>query len=169
MITLTLATVLAMTSVPYDIILDNLIEEEGKKEVCYLCTTGHKTIGIGRNLSIKPSLPSIGRQVKVGQSITEEEIEILFHGDLIEALHPLIKLPFWKELSPAQQYVLISMNFNLGYRGLNKFKKFLAAIEHKNTILAIQELKNSKWFSQVGHRGPKLVQVLSTDTIAFIA
>ena len=150
-----------LTSTPYDFIYNNLSDEEGVKHIAYLDTRGITTCGIGHNCSENPTTDIIGRNVKVGQSITSSEIQTLFNHDIQKVLLQLQDLSFFKNLTFCQQYVLISMTFNMGYDGLIKFQHFLNALENKCIQTAKDELKNSLWYKQVGDRGQKLVNMIS--------
>ena len=144
------------TSVPYEFIYENLSEEEGIRTVAYLDTRGITTCGIGHSCQATPTKPLIGRDIKVGLSITYAEIEILFNHDIQKVLQSLQSLSFFKSLSESQQYVLISMTFNLGFEGLLKFKQFLSALENHDIQKAKEELADSTWAKQVPNRLKKL-------------
>ena len=58
------------------------------------------------------------------------------------------------------QILLVSLTYNLGEGGIQKFKKFRAAIELRDYKRAAKELKDSAWYKQVGKRGPKYVSIL---------
>ena len=148
------------TNVPYEYIYENLSEEEGEKLVAYTDTRGYTTVGIGHCCSSNPIKLIIGREIKVGQSITPEESKKIFDHDLVNVLSDLQKLDFFKSLSEHEQYVLIDLTFNLGYAGLLKFKHFLEAMREHDNKSAIAELKNSAWFHQVGRRAQYLINLL---------
>lgn len=161
-----LAATMHLTSVPYDSIDTNLSDEEGRKEVAYLCSAGHCTVGVGRNTQANPTLPDIGRNVKVGQSITNSEIDYLLQVDIAKVLRQLNEnIPNFAQYSSAQQYVLISLCFNLGWHGLSQFKRFLSALEKGDINKAIEELNNSLWYKQVGRRGIKLCSILENNKV----
>jgi GH24 family phage-related lysozyme (muramidase) len=58
----------------------------------------------------------------------------------------------WNTLHPSAKSALIDMSFNMGCNGIKTFKNFKAALEIKNYTRAIEEMKDSKWCSQVGTR-----------------
>ena len=63
------------------------------------------------------------------------------------------------ELPEEAQHALVNLSFNLGYNRLSKFKNFRAAIARADYAAAADELVDSKWHTQVGRRGPELVNV----------
>jgi lysozyme len=87
----------------------------------------------------------------------------LFAGDLAEARAIAKKVfPNFHSHNDKMQILLISLCFNLGEKGINKFVKFKEGIAVKNYKTAAKELKNSKWFYQVGDRGRDYVNILNT-------
>jgi GH24 family phage-related lysozyme (muramidase) len=66
-------------------------------------------------------------------------------------------------LDEVRQAALLSLAFNLGNR-LEQFKNFLMAVRVQQWEVAAAHLQNSKWFGQVGHRGPRLVSMIHTGT-----
>ena len=150
------------TDVPYEYVYEQLVDEEGVRSVAYIDTRGYTTLGIGHCCSSNPTKPILGRNVKVGQAITHDEVVKLFDHDLADVLNSLLNLPWFKTLTHNQQYVCISLVFNLGYGGLLKFKRFLEALEAGEIKQAAAELRDSKWFKQVGRRGVKLTHLLES-------
>ena len=48
--------------------------------------------------------------------------------------------------------------FNMGYTRMSKFRKLKANIEKKNWSGASEEMKSSKWYTQVTNRAERLVK-----------
>lgn len=67
-------------------------------------------------------------------------------------------LPWIVDLDDARLGVLINMSFNMGVPGLLAFKRMLAAIQAKDYNAAVFEMKNSKWYLQVGARASRLAR-----------
>lgn len=74
-------------------------------------------------------------------------------------------LPWYREASMVTQTVLINMAFNLGLKGLLKFKNSLGFIKAKNYPQAARNLEKSLWYTQVGSRAKELVKRIETQTI----
>ena len=91
-----------------DLLDHGLRIEEGTKPRPYMDTTGHITIGIGRNLTNKPLKP--------------DEIEYLFKNDKADAERDARSLvPTFDDLSDIRKYVVCDLAFNLGQIGLSLF------------------------------------------------
>ncbi len=129
-----------------------LIKHEGWRNKPYRCPAGKLTIGVGRNLE--------------DRGLSDDEIEHLLENDIKIAVEDLKKIfgeKLWDELSNARKAVLIDMMFNLGYHRFKTFKRMIAAIKRKDFKTAAQEMKNSRWYHQVGHRGAELVWMMFND------
>ena len=133
------------------IVTRQLIEHEGLKLKPYRCPAGKLTIGVGRNLEER--------------GISEEEALYLLNNDIAESIKDLQKIfadaDGFENLPEAVQRVLVDMRFNLGDSGFKSFKKMIKAIKAGNFSEAALEMRNSKWFKQVGSRGKTLVAMMT--------
>ena len=130
------------------VMVDQLIEHEGLRLKPYRCSVGKLTLGYGRNLGDK--------------GITEEEARCLLKNDISECIADLQKIfdgRFWN-LPEIVQRVMVDMRFNLGSTGFKGFKKMIAAVKAEDFAQAALEMKDSKWFVQVGQRGKTLVAMM---------
>lgn len=126
-----------------------LARDEGRRAKPYTDTTGHLTIGIGRNLD------------DVG--LSDDEIDYLFEHDLRRTEDELLRvLPWVATLDEARLGVLLNMSFNLGVAGLLEFRKMLAAVERGDWETAAQEMGDSVWATQVGGRAARLMLQMRT-------
>ena len=151
----------AYTQLPASQIEYQLKQEEGCVPIMYKDTVGFNTCGIGHNCDASPLLPIIGRKLKPGEQLTPEEINRIFEHDLLLVLDQLHEnVDFFPTLDMYTQYVLISMTWNLGIKGLLKFAIFLTAVKKGQTQKALAEMKNSKWAKQVPNRVKRLQHVL---------
>ena len=127
----------------FDWFKQQLIEEEGFKLKPYKDTTGHLSIGVGRNLD--------------DNGITEDEAIFLLENDIVSAYAILRRCyPVINGLNDARQFVLIDMTFNLGIKGIMSFKRMWQAIGESDFDTAAEEMMDSKWAIQVGDRSKKL-------------
>ena len=62
----------------------------------------------------------------------------------------------WEELPKDLQHILINMAFQLGQRGLSRFKKMNSAIERKEWVEAGVEMMDSRWAGQTPNRAARL-------------
>jgi lysozyme len=133
--------------------------EEGKRLKAYVCTAGHKTIGIGHNLDAKPTFNGH----KIPGVITDELCRDLFESDINEVINNLDRVwPFYKQLDDARRDAILNMAFQLGYAGLMKFKKCLLALESGNWEEAKKQALDSSWAKQTPKRANRVAEQLRT-------
>lgn len=133
-------------------LLTDLKTDEGLRLKPYVDTAGKITIGIGRNLT------------DVG--LYEVEVMAMYWNDIAAVAHNLdIRLPWWREKPENVQRVLLNLAFNMGVATLLMFYNFLNFIEKDDYYSAAQDLKRTRWYQQVGERGPRMVaRLLGTKT-----
>ena len=139
-------------------IKEDIERHEGKVPRIYLDHLGYKTLGIGH--LIRQSEPEY--LLKVGDGVSKEAIDEYFNNDLRIAIDDAQRI--FGDLNEHPQdvlRVLVNMSFNLGYPRLNKFVKMKQAIAQKNYLRAADEMKDSRWYTQVGRRGPELFELMS--------
>lgn len=125
----------------YDELVKQLRKFEGFKGEPYIDTQGYQTIGIGTKLPI-----------------TEEEAELLLKHRLKQRVNQLNVLKLDDlDIKEEAKIILYDMAYNLGAKGLLKFKKMWKALENKDYLEASKEMQDSKWFKQVGRRSKELV------------
>ncbi len=129
-----------------------LTTHESYRQFPYADTTGHLTIGIGRNLS--------------DRGISTTEALALLDDDIFYFTSKLANvLPYFSELSDNRQIVLVNMCFNLGIHGLLEFREMLAAIQARDFEKAASEILNSKAASQNLNRYEQLSYIMKTGTL----
>jgi len=97
----------------------------------YVDTVGKTTIGYGRCLDTK--------------GISTAMALMMFSEDIADAIDIARRVcSVYDQLSRARQLVMISMAFNLGMVGLNKWVRFLNAIHKEDWNEAADELLDSK-------------------------
>jgi len=141
-----------------------LILHEGLRLNPYYCTRGKQTIGIGRNLDDNPI--TLEEKAVVGDwehGITKQGALYLLRNDISRFEKQLEqKISFWKSLDDERQYALLDMTFNLGLKGLLKFKNMLQAIEQKDYTLASEECLNSHYAKETGKRSLRISCLIRT-------
>ena len=126
-----------------------LKKHEGVKYELYKCTSDKWTIGVGRNLE------------DVG--ISEEEADYLLQNDIertIELMDDYI--PWHDNLDLVRHEALVNFVFNVGIGTAMKFKKAMSALEEGNYDVAADEMMDSNWSKQVGHRAVEVTQMIRT-------
>lgn len=104
---------------------------------------GNPTVGIGRNLATA--------------GITADEARYLCRNDIAKAVAALDRAyPWWRQLSPIRQMQMVDLMFNMGPGTLAQFHAFLGAMQAGNWPEAVDQLQASKWWHQVGQRGPMI-------------
>lgn len=133
--------------------LKNLLTtHEAYKQFPYVDTTGHLTIGIGRNLT--------NRGVSLSEALQLLNDDIDYFSQKLTSF-----LKFYDTLNEPRQMVLVDMCFNLGVQGLLNFTHMMLALEATDFERAADEMLNSIWASQVGDRAKMLAQIMRTGVL----
>lgn len=104
----------------------------------------------------------VGPDSRINKIQAERMLEQL----ILELDAQLKNVLFWfSDASFVTRTVLINMGFNLGLRGLLKFRNTLTFIKEKNYQQAAKNMTLSLWYKQVGARAKELAQRMKTQTI----
>jgi lysozyme len=115
----------------------------------YHCSANRLTIGYGRNIE--------------DRGISLNEAEYLLANDIRDCREALTRDYSWfTALDDVRQAALTDLVYNLGAARLAGFQKFLAAMGRGDYARAGAELVDSKWYTQVGRRGPRVVGMIKT-------
>lgn len=131
---------------------DLIQRHEGKSLKLYKDSLGLYTIGYGRLLD-----PSMG-------GISDDEALYLLDNDIAKAHVACGAYPWFAKLSDAREAAMLDLMFNMGPKRLAGFVKFLTAMSKEDWNTAADELMNSKWYGQVGKRGPEIVALIRSET-----
>ena len=130
-------------------LIQQLKRHEGFRGMPYLDTEGELTIGYGRNLEARP--------------LTEDEATYLLVSDLPRYEARLLAIrPLVASLDPVRRAALLNMAYNLGTRGLRKFRRMWTAIEQSDWERAADEAMDSRWARQVKGRAHDIAYMLRT-------
>jgi len=135
--------------------------EEGRRLKAYTCTAGHKTIGIGHNLDVKPAFNG----QRIPDIISDQICDLIFDRDLNDTITQLNFV--WlanTKLDPARRDAVINMCFQLGINGVMKFKLMLNALERSDWVAAKAHALNSSWAKQTPERAERVAEQLLTGT-----
>lgn len=127
-------------------VTDQLKIDEGFRDKIYQCSANKNTIGYGFNLDAN----------KLPEPIAEQ---LLIHG-ILQCMEELSNYGWYNALDTNRQGAIVNMCFNIGLPSLLKFKNMIAAIKDGDYELAAIEMKESKWFKQVGDRAVRLIRVM---------
>lgn len=122
---------------------EQLKADEGFRSKVYRCSEGVQTIGYGRNLESK--------------GVTQQEAEQMLDNDIRDADNECRRrIPCYPYLDDDRQGVVLNMLFNLGWPRLQRFTRFLKALEQRDYAKAADEMLDSLWHEQVGARAERL-------------
>ena len=133
-----------------------VMRDEGFRGTSYKDTVDIWTVGYG-------STRLFGVPVKETTICTTEQARAQLRADLYQAIIDCEKLfDTWETLDSIRQEILVNMCYNLGSVGLSNFRNMRSAIRHQEWKRAAEEMVDSKWYSQVGGRGQRLVAAMKS-------
>jgi lysozyme len=121
---------------------------EGLWTNIYRCSENKLTIGYGHNLEAR------GISIKAAEQILDD--------DMADFTNKAEQYPWFKDLDPARQAVIVDMLFNMG--SLDDWKRFQACLTTKDFEGAAKAMEQSLWFKQVGRRAPRNIQVMRSGS-----
>jgi lysozyme len=131
---------------------NQLEEHEGLELHPYTDTTGHLSIGVGRNLE--------------DRGISHDEAIYMLRNDIQVVEEELEdNVPVIEDLNAPRQMVLANMAFNLGVPTLLQFENMLDALEHEDFDRAADEMVDSLWAEQVGERAAELSEIMRSGSL----
>ena len=129
--------------------------EEGRRRSAYKCTNGFWTIGVGHRLTDK----ELGMYE---ERISNSEVDNLLETDITEATEAAKKYPWFDKLNEARQAVVISMIFQLGKFGFDKFQNTIKLLaKHQYDAASVQMLM-SLWAKQTPERAKRHAEQMKT-------
>lgn len=129
-----------------------LTTHEQFKQFPYHDTTGHLTIGIGRNLT--------------DRGISQTEAFALLDDDISYFCSRISHAcGYFDALADNRKIALVDMCFNLGVNGFLGFNNMQSALERGDYEMAAQEMLDSKWATQVGERAVTLANIVRTGEL----
>ena len=128
-----------------DAIRKMIQRHEGFKGEVYLDHLGNPTIGYGHCFAVGSKLPN-------------DILEAIFDYDFKLAEQGYTTLDL--ELDDVRKGALIDLIFNMGLPRLKNFKLMLAALKRKDYLRASEELKCSRYYSQVPVRAEEIRKII---------
>lgn len=129
-----------------------LVDHERYRQFAYADSTGHLTVGFGRNLT--------DRGVSVSEAFYLLDDDISYFTNKLNHY-----FPGFKSLDENRQIALIDLCFNVGVQGFLNFKRMIAALESGDYHRAADEMLDSKWAQQVGQRAITLANIVRTGEL----
>lgn len=129
-----------------------LYRDEGKKYSVYKDSLGYYTIGVGRMVDSRK-----------GGKLSDDEIEYLLNNDIDNIQKQVLnQIPWSCKLSPARLGVLLNMTFQMGIKGVLRFKNTMKMIEVGDYNGAADGMMNSLWAKQTPKRAKRLSTQMRT-------
>ena len=145
--------------------LELVKEAEGFEPHEYRCTAKKLTQGYGRNLEVHPLSDEEKAELNEDGSVSKEVAEKWALKELKECEYKLSQNIIYQKQSDIRKAVLLDMCFNIGYSGLMKFKKMWIALGERDYAEASRQMKDSKWYTDVGTRAKRNVTIMASNTI----
>lgn len=137
--------------------------EEGYREAPYYDHLGFPTVGYGRLIGTK------GAPLSQYRGVIYEKAERVWLDCHIEALRRDMVCSSMKDAyqncDEVRQAVLLSMAYQLGMKGLSKFKKTLGFIEDGLFDCASMEMVESKWADQTPERAERHADMMHSGEL----
>lgn len=128
---------------------ETITRHEGSRLDMYQDTLGIWTIGVGHNIQEKGISPKV--------------MEIMLEEDLEEAISELKRsVSFFSRMPEQVQEALVNLSFNMGIPRLMQFRKTLAYLRDGEFESAADELLDSRYAEQVGHRALEVADMIRT-------
>jgi len=143
-------------------VYEEIASDEGKILHCYMCSEGHKTVGIGHKVlptDPESNLPVHGTydDVPAEECITEERCYELFQHDIQLAIAGCKGLYHnWEEIPQEMRHILVNMCFQLGQTGLSRFKNMNHGVSQEAWGIVSMEMMDSRWAQQTPERAKRL-------------
>jgi lysozyme len=144
-----------------DVLKPRLKEEESVRGKMYKCPAGCNTIGCGHNCDANPLPPDMQGFLEKNGYIIGAMIDTLLDRDVDHAESDARKLfPGFDACTMNRQAAIVDLVFNLGLTRFSRFVRTIDAIRQSDWGTAAAQLQKSKWYTQVGTRGPKVVKLI---------
>lgn len=129
--------------------------EEGRRRSAYKCINGFWTIGVGHRLTDK----ELGMyEERISNRVVDDLLDI----DIADATAAARKYPWFDKLNEARQAVIISMIFQLGKFGFDKFQNTIKLLaKHQYDAASVQMLR-SLWAKQTPERAKRHAEQMKT-------
>jgi GH24 family phage-related lysozyme (muramidase) len=134
-------------------------DHEGKRNRPYKDSLGLWTVGYGHLIGDGKSLPA-----NMNREFSDEEVNAMFEEDYAHHAKAARSIAGYDKLNPGGQAALEDLTFNMGPTWYKKWPKFSAALASGDTTGAADQLRNSKWYGQVGGRAVQIAALIENGS-----
>jgi lysozyme len=136
----------------YDKLLESVKKHEGFRDTVYLDTLNKRTVGFG-HLCVEDHWED-------GKKYDKEYLEEILEKDLQGAIDQTHDMCKDLKISDDAKTIICEMIFQLGGRGVSKFRKMWAALREDppNYFEAHVQMLDSKWASQTSARAYEMAE-----------
>lgn len=139
-------------------------EFEGFSPTVYKCPAGFNTIGYGRNIEANPL--SKDEEALLIDGKVSKEVALQWLKDTLSECYDNLNGLYWFDcLNDARAAAMVDMCYNLGFKGLMKFRNSINFLSQQNYNQASENLKLSRWYSQVKRRGIIITDIIKTGQV----
>ena len=137
-----------------DVLREQISSDEGRVNSLYLCSLGHKTLGVGHLVTLDDpewSLP-------VGTEVSDDRINEAFDSDIAVTIDDCrIIFDDFDNMPEEIKLCLANMAFQLGRSSLSKFKRSIAYANEGNWSALAHEILDGRWAQeQTPHRANRI-------------
>tara|TARA_B100001057_G_scaffold300077_1_gene300214 strand:+ start:688 stop:1113 length:426 start_codon:yes stop_codon:yes gene_type:complete len=130
---------------------DRIKKNEGYSDKPYQDQLGFYTIGYGHLITKKETKYYV-------KKFKKNHFKKLFELDFKKAHNQYKKNFFKKKHTASEKELLIEMSFQLGAKGVSKFKKMLYFLNKKQKFMVSLEMLDSSWYLQTPERVKNLIK-----------
>ena len=138
----------------YDKLLESVKKHEGFRDTVYLDTLNKRTVGFG-HLCVEDHWED-------GKKYDKEYLEDILEKDLQSAIDQTHDMCKDLKISDDAKTIICEMIFQLGGRGVSKFRKMWAALQEDppNYFEAHVQMLDSKWAKQTPNRAHDMAELM---------
>lgn len=130
-------------------------KHEGVRYQPYKDSLGLWTVGVGHLIGDGKSLPP-----EWNRTFSPAEVDAMFEEDYAHHKKAAQGIPGFGKLNDYGQGALTDLTFNMGPSWYKKWPTFTKQVQAGDVAGAADNLQSSKWFGQVGNRGPTIVSLM---------
>jgi lysozyme len=137
---------------------DFIANNEGTRYEPYEDTLGNWTVGVGHLIG-KELPPEMNRR------FSHQEVMALFDSDYMHHRNAAERIPGFNRMDGLGQTALTDLTFNMGPSWINGWPNLANQLGEGDIPSASENLRNSRWYDQVGNRGPRVTNMLEDSTM----